>query len=1381
MSDLYIFDPYDNLVAILSNDGEETCPFWSAPFKELLNQGSTFEFTAEGNHEDSQHIVAENQVAFMDKDGFFRLFTIKEPEGTDGEDGPVITAVCEAAMLELNDEVIEDVRPYNVTLKTAITKALEGMRWKVGVVAELGLDSTNFYYITPTEAITECINTWGGELRDRVEIEGNRITGRFIDILPRRGEDIGKRWEIDKDILSITERVQSYPKTALYGRGSSLEIEDEEGEATGGFTRKITFADIEWKVKNGDPVDKPKGQKWVGDPEALVVFGRENADGTLRHRKGIYESSEQEDPEALLQETWDALQEQKNPISNFEMSVFLLENIIGYEHEKVRLGDTTFALDYSFAKPIEVEERVISFEYDVSDPDNSGVVELGNFIDLYSDDARLDQIESELNDNKGVWNNGGKKPITDDRIENVTPTKPKNVMASGLFQNVLVEWDFVNTISIANYEVYASQIQGFTPDISNLAFRGKTSIYTHQAGTNQQWYFRVRAVNTHGVAGPFSEEAMAQTARIISDDILFGPDIAAELKELSKTAQILADGTVDFNLIANDVKEEINTAVNQANSAFNTANLATLNAQQALTQAQSAFDNADDAIRKADDATGQISVITQTVLGLQTTVSDKVSNSQFTQLAGVVDLKISTVDADAKFATQSQLTQTASSLTSTITQSINDLEIGGRNRVINSTFNDSLNNWSNKSTYWKILNPEDDKPDSHILNLKESGNTADVLRQTWSKEIEVNADGKKEFTISFDVKITRIADMDTNNNIFMIRLFDQKGLAAQADSTFSNGVLKNDLIAGGIVDGKWMRYSLIVKPQTGKYIRVAPYLNRNGEVFWREVKLEVGKKTDWSPAPEDMATTSQLSQLADNINLRVSKNDVVNQINISTEGILIDGKKVHITGQTMIDNAVIATANIKDAAITSAQIANLAVGTAAIANAAITNAKIANLSVGTAQLQDAAITNAKIGNLAVDNAKISGLSANKLNAGYINGIDVYGAKFRSSDGLTNLEIVGGNVRLTQSNGAYVNANPDGLFGYNSGGTERFRMDKSLVTSAALGTSNSNVYLAASSGYEARIVDVASIPSDGAAENYTYRPIRTLGVRFAPNGNGYLGTEGEIRITSSGFQQESGGYIYRNLRAANMFGTSFVTTTTNAYVGTDNEVRFVNKGFIGDSDQTTPTYRGLRCGEIVSTGLIASNTGNMYVGSDDEVRIVSRGGYNGGNITYRNLRSNLVFSNAVDINTGSHVYIRPVASTGEVKVTSKGTTDDFRPIRARTFTTDTSIREKKKDIEVYEEDTLNVFRNAQVYTYRRLNDDDFTFKQLGMMIDETPRILHGEMGDSFDLYALTAYMGKGIKDVVTTLDKHSDDINWLKIENQYLKQKVQQLEDRLDAA
>ena len=62
------------------------------------------------------------------------------------------------------------------------------------------------------------------------------------------------------------------------------------------------------------------------------------------------------------------------------------------------------------------------------------------------------------------------------------------------------------------------------------------------------------------------------------------------------------------------------------------------------------------------------------------------------------------------------------------------------------------------------------------------------------------------------------------------------------------------------------------------------------------------------------------------INLRVAEDGIINQINISTEGILIAGNKVHITGLTTIDNAVISTAMIADAAITNAKIATLDAG-----------------------------------------------------------------------------------------------------------------------------------------------------------------------------------------------------------------------------------------------------------------------------------------------------------------------------------------------------------------------------------------------------------------------------------------------------------------------
>lgn len=94
--------------------------------------------------------------------------------------------------------------------------------------------------------------------------------------------------------------------------------------------------------------------------------------------------------------------------------------------------------------------------------------------------------------------------------------------------------------------------------------------------------------------------------------------------------------------------------------------------------------------------------------------------------------------------------------------------------------------------------------------------------------------------------------------------------------------------------------------------------------------------TGWTPAPEDMATQSQITQLSDDILLRVKKGEIINQINVSSEGILIDGTKTHITGKTRIDNAVIKNAMIADGAISNAK----------IQNAAITSAKIAQLDAG---------------------------------------------------------------------------------------------------------------------------------------------------------------------------------------------------------------------------------------------------------------------------------------------------------------------------------------------------------------------------------------------------------------------------------------------------
>lgn len=75
--------------------------------------------------------------------------------------------------------------------------------------------------------------------------------------------------------------------------------------------------------------------------------------------------------------------------------------------------------------------------------------------------------------------------------------------------------------------------------------------------------------------------------------------------------------------------------------------------------------------------------------------------------------------------------------------------------------------------------------------------------------------------------------------------------------------------------------------------------------------------TNLSDVDKAKSNYSAIAQLDNDIALRVSKDDVINQINISKESILIDGKKIHVTGDTHFDNNVVVRGMIAAGAITA--------------------------------------------------------------------------------------------------------------------------------------------------------------------------------------------------------------------------------------------------------------------------------------------------------------------------------------------------------------------------------------------------------------------------------------------------------------------------------
>ena len=390
---IYIFDQDERLQAIIGGKAPGACPFFDAEFKEQLNGEISLKFTVPADHEDAAHIVEENLVVIRDTDGKYRLFQIREIR--EDRIAGTIEVTCEdAAIAELNDEVIEGgFRPSHPheALHEALSATPGGSRWKVGHVDTSFPTgrSTDFYYVSVMEAITRILETWDAEVRFRVEIEGGRIAGRYVDLFVRRGADTGKRFEVHKDITGIERTIDTTEvKTALYGRGKGEETED------GGYGRRITFADL-----NG-------GKEWIEDANATRRFGRpdpkwgQGAVPGIRPRFGVYINEEIEDPAELLEETKKKLAELSQPKVTYSLSVVDLSTLTGYEHEKVRLGDTVRVIDRKFQPALEIEARVIEITHYLDEPHKTQIV-LGNFKPTIADVTREIKRELERKISKG--------------------------------------------------------------------------------------------------------------------------------------------------------------------------------------------------------------------------------------------------------------------------------------------------------------------------------------------------------------------------------------------------------------------------------------------------------------------------------------------------------------------------------------------------------------------------------------------------------------------------------------------------------------------------------------------------------------------------------------------------------------------------------------------------------------------------------------------------------------------------------------------------------------------------------------------------------------------------------------------------------------------
>ncbi len=401
----YINNLNNELVTILSSDssGSHT-PILSAVIEEKLSSYDQLfiSIPSDLEAEEAEYIKEDYSIVFEDTKGW-REYIINVTEDEDAGD-PTKHIEADLSSIELSDEIIEeDLSGTTISPENLLASMLEGTRWQVGQV-----DSSiytqrfpdNTEYVNVLEALDLLSSNYSCEVQFSYSVSGNKITGRYVNLYRTFGRNEGKRFEIGKDVAEIKRTVDTSDiKTAIIPVGRDpeevTETDEETGEETTYTPERLDIRAIEWSREAGDPIDKPLGQNWLGNPSALENFGKLDESGNRRHRKLVQEIDVETDSQ-LISLAWVQLNRYTNPKVTYEAKVHDIYILSGkseeFKHEHVFLGDTVAIFDKYFKIPIQIQNRIVEMKRDLLNPIANELV-LGDSKTLFTNSETLDRVE----------------------------------------------------------------------------------------------------------------------------------------------------------------------------------------------------------------------------------------------------------------------------------------------------------------------------------------------------------------------------------------------------------------------------------------------------------------------------------------------------------------------------------------------------------------------------------------------------------------------------------------------------------------------------------------------------------------------------------------------------------------------------------------------------------------------------------------------------------------------------------------------------------------------------------------------------------------------------------------------------------------------------
>src|SRR5690625_2081806 len=340
--------------------------------KSLENTLETYDATVFGDIRYNEFLEKRNRIIIPDEDDNYVEFILSEVNKYRDRSGLKTRFIAVASYLDLQKTSIIYPDNYQGTASQHVGRALINSGWRVGIIeTERSITINIEEHTNPYVYLRRLANELGMELRFRTENNGNRITGRYVDLLERVGEWNGREVTFGKDLDGIRRIEKQDVVTALLGIGPA----DENGN---------------------------RFEVLVEDEEALERWGRIDEHGNIHHLIEPYfiesvrfDMTEEE----ARQYTRTALDKRINTQVTYEADIIDLEHVPGMQNKKIRFGDTIRIKDEKFNPPLYLEARVFEQQRSIKDKSHK-IVKLGDFVEFTEDEIHdiWNQLREQIRD-----------------------------------------------------------------------------------------------------------------------------------------------------------------------------------------------------------------------------------------------------------------------------------------------------------------------------------------------------------------------------------------------------------------------------------------------------------------------------------------------------------------------------------------------------------------------------------------------------------------------------------------------------------------------------------------------------------------------------------------------------------------------------------------------------------------------------------------------------------------------------------------------------------------------------------------------------------------------------------------------------------------------